>query len=98
MLAINLGNTSTMLHFGAAAAGGVRQYLLSANTGAGSSLTNATGMLGTGILLNGVGLKLGPGGELPPMVPAPAPASASPSLPARALAFYVLPGAGHPSC
>lgn len=96
MLAINLGNTSTTLHFGAAAADGVRQYLLSANTGAGSSLTNATGMLGTGVLLNGAGLKLGPAGEIPSMVPTPA--SASPSLPARALAFYVLSGAGHPSC
>ena len=106
LLAINLGNQSSTLHLGndngtqtivSAAAQTVQAFVLEGTAAPGSSLSNGTGLLGTGVTLNGKLLHLGPHGQLPALVPQTM-SGPSVELPAWSVSFLVLPDAGHPSC
>ena len=98
VLAINLGNRSSRLHFAPSLGDEVHAYVLTPSEGAAGSLSGKGGLLGTGVLLNGERLALGAGGELPAMAPAVGSAAAAAVVPRTAVAFYVLPGAAHAGC
>jgi hypothetical protein len=53
---------------------------------------------GTGALLNGALLELGPAGEAAAMPPVARAAAAFLEVPPTSVAFFVLPGAKHPQC
>ena len=97
VLAINLGNRSSRLHFAPSLGDEVHAYVLTPSEGAGS-LSGKAGLLGTGVLLNGERLALGAGGELPAMAPVVGSTAAAAVVPPTAVGFYVLPGAAHAGC
>lgn len=96
VLAINLSNRSTTLHFDRASLGELRRaYVLEPSDDPAASLTNATGLLGTGVRLNGELLRTAADGHVPR--PAAQPVSGDKAaLPAHAIAFFVLAAGGAP--
>jgi len=100
ILAINLGNTSTTLKLASSAVGGepIEAYVLGPSDDASKSLTNATGLMGTGVTLNGELLTLGAGGVVPPTFLSAKIVGNSVVIPPTSLAFYVLTGAKHAAC
>jgi heparanase 1 len=104
ILAINLGNASTTLHFDSARFGGaivtvdaIDAYVLSPSDDVAASLTNSSGLLGTGATLNGKRLVLEADGTAPAFVAAKV-AGGSVMLPSTSIGFYILPDANHPAC
>lgn len=98
ILAINLGNTSSILHFDSFNKGGkVDIYILHGIHDPGSSLDNGTGLLGTGIALNGIQLMLRPDGTIPPLEPKSI-SSNSIELYGESIGFFVLREAGNAAC
>ena len=97
VLAINLGNRSSRLHFAPSLGDEVHAYVLTPSEG-GGSLSGKAGLLGTGVLLNAERLALGAGGELPAMAPVVGSAAEAAVVPPTAVGFYVLPGAAHAGC
>lgn len=86
VLVINLGNSSTTVNFDHVVS---QQFVLSPNNDKGSSLTNDTGLLGTGIKLNGVALTLAKDGNVPVIVGQPIDARSA-ALPASSIVFYTI--------
>lgn len=102
VLAINLGNASTTLHFNNSVGFGgaidaIDAYILSPSDNAAASLTNTSGLLGTGATLNGQLLVLDADGTAPGFVAAKV-AGSSAILPSTSIGFYILPGANHAAC
>ena len=81
----------------AATSSKVRQWLLTPSEDPKSSLIHATGILGTGVELNGKLLQLGKGGEVPAMAGMDVDADAV-KLPPTSVGFFLFPGAHHPAC
>ena len=104
VLAINVGDKPSTLHFPASLGGAVHAYILSPSGDASSSLTGQSGLMGTIALLNGKPLQLGPDGAVPQMPPVilkpagAAAAGASATVPPTSVGFYVLPDARHAGC
>jgi hypothetical protein len=98
VLMINLSNRSTVAHFPPALGGVKRAYILEASEDPADSLTEAVGLLGTGIRLNGLLLRTASDGTVPRPKPASVAGGFSVTLPAQSIAFYILPAAQHPAC
>ncbi|CAK0895458.1 unnamed protein product [Prorocentrum cordatum] len=97
VLVINLGNESTTVSFPSSVGVISREYVLTPTSTKDSSLINATGLLGTGVALNGKLLKLNADGSVPEIVGNLVGRHAS-VVPATAIAFFVLADAGHAAC
>jgi heparanase 1 len=93
-LVINLGARSTRATFGSEV---TRRYVLTPSVQAGSSLSPHTGLLGTGIELNGALLRLSAAGAVPTIAGEPVGADRA-TVPPTSVAFFVLAKAGHPGC
>jgi heparanase 1 len=96
VLVINLSQNSTTVSF-ADGAVVTTEYVLSPSADPKSSLIDATGLLGTGVELNGELLALGANGAVP-AIEGKAVGSAHATVPATSIAFLVLADAEHPAC
>jgi len=95
-LVINLSGNPT--NISATSLGNIADaYVLSPSDDAAASLTNATGLLGTGILLNGDALGLSPDGSVPEIKSRAINAPAAQLAP-RSIGFFVFADAKAPAC
>jgi len=97
MLVVNLGNANTTIDVPSHLGHITQQYVLSPSHVAAHSIIKATGILGTGVLLNGNLLKLNSDGTLPLLSGVSSDATKA-IVPATSIAFLVLGQAGHADC
>ena len=96
VLLINLSLNATTVKLGSLPATPRSEYVLTPSTDPASSLTRDTGLLGTGVNLNGQLLKLSADGSLPQIAPRLVASGAAVGVPATGIAFVVLPAS--PAC
>jgi len=97
LLVINLGDTSTRIDVPTELGSVSRELVLSPSYDLTESLIEQTGLLGTGILLNGKVLQLAGDGSVPELV-GKAVGKPEAHVPATSLAFFVLEDAKHEAC
>jgi heparanase 1 len=102
ILAINLGDTPSTLHFPAVLGEVVHEYILTPSSDASSSLSGLEGLLSTVALLNGTPLRIEHDGSVPSMPPVihtqAGPGGASVIAPPTSVGFFVLPNAKYAGC
>lgn len=97
LLVINLGDYPTSVEVPSSLGPISRKYVLSPSQDPASSIIDETGLLGTGIELNGKVLELDSSGAVPDLAGASV-GAASVSVPATSIAFLILDKADHADC
>lgn len=97
LLVINLGDDPTLVQVPAESGNISRKLVLSPSDIAAYSFINETGLLGTGVLLNGEVLKIDNDGSVPKLMGQDVNAPEV-SVPATSIAFFILDDAQHEAC